>query len=175
MEKAGIPPGSPVLMASHSQGGMISQSLLSDPSFTERFNVTHSVTYGSPVDAIPDTSEARQLHLQHRGDVVPRVDLGNAPKISRLDDDASVVTLDNPATAWAPDPTVNDYPGMKPLSGPPVDDIKQAHSHENYADSVAASDDPRIADFENDLDEFIVPEGDTSKVTAVDVEIRRRK
>ncbi|CAM4223572.1 hypothetical protein JAAN108728_16310 [Janibacter anophelis] len=148
---------------------------MSDPTFTERFNVTHSVTYGSPVDAIPDTSDARQLHLQHRGDVVPRVDLGNAPRVSRLDDDATVVTLDNPQTAWAYDPTWNDQPGIQLPSGPFPKDVLEAHSHKNYANSVAASDDPRITAFENDLDNFIVPAGDESKVTAVDVEIRRRK
>lgn len=175
MDKAGIPPGAPVMMASHSQGGMISQSLLADPTFTHRFNVTHSVTYGSPVDAIPDTSGARQLHLQHQGDVVPRVDMGNAPRPSRLDDNTSVVTLDNPPTAWAYDPTTNDYPGIKLPTGPIGEDITEAHSHKNYADSVAESDDPRIADFENDLGDFIVPAGDESKVTAVDVEIRRKR
>lgn len=175
MEDAGIPPGSPVLMAGHSQGGMINQTLMSDPRFTERFNVTHAMTYGSPVDSIPDTSGARQLHVAHAGDVVPRSDYDNFPRPSRLRGDDNVVQLDNPPGYGDPTP-----PGglgqpigpARPLEG---DNVKFAHDHQKYAASVAASDDPRVDAFEDDLGDFIVPTGDSSKVSAVDVEIRRRK
>ncbi|CAM3968187.1 hypothetical protein [Janibacter anophelis] len=176
MEKAGIPPGAPILMAGHSQGGMINQTLMSDPRFMERFNVTHAMTYGSPVESIPDTSGARQLHLQHEGDIVPRVDLGNTPEQSLLRDSSDVVTLDNPPGVWETEPVKNHGLGQ-PFVWPgkdPYTEITGAHSHDAYADSVAASKQPKITSFENDLDEFIVQPHDGSKVTGVDVEIRRK-
>lgn len=182
MEKAGIPPGAPVLMAGHSQGGMINQALMSDPRFMERFSVTHAVSYGSPVDSMPDTSGVRQLHLQHEGDVVPRVDLGNAPKPTRLGDDATVVTLDNPPgvyeVPWSKQAGLGQ-PLVRPDQMPQVpftmtEDIKGAHSHENYADSVSKSKDPQIDSFESDLDDFLVSKGDGSTVKGVDVEVRRK-
>lgn len=185
MEKAGIPPGSPVLMAGHSQGGMINQTLMSDPRFTERFNVTHAVTYGSPVDAIPDTSGARQLHLAHDKDEVPMVDYGNFPKPSRLSDNAEVVTLPTPDGVY--EHSAGEYLGLGQPFGTPdstrppgsVSDlgtaVKEAHDHRLYAESVSRSNDPRIDAFEDDLDNFIVPSGGDSQVTAFDVEIRRTK
>lgn len=45
---------------------------------------------------------------------------------------------------------------------------------QQYATSVAASDNLQIMDFENDLDDFIVPTGEDSKVSAVDIAIRRK-
>lgn len=167
MDKAGIPPGAPVLTVGHSQGGMIAQTLLSDPAFTERFNVTHSMTYGSPVDAIPDTSDARQLHLRHESDMVPRLDLGNGPLPNRLQDDSTVVPLDNP-------PGVQPFAPSTPTNPVPLLDLTEAHSERKYANSVGNSSDPRITAFEDDLDDFIVPPGDDSKVSAVDIAIRRK-
>ncbi|WP_162786963.1 WXG100 family type VII secretion target [Janibacter anophelis] len=167
MDKAGIPPGAPVLTVGHSQGGMIAQTLLSDPAFTERFNVTHSMTYGSPVDAIPDTSDARQLHLRHESDMVPRLDLGNGPLPSRLQDDSTVVPLHNP-------PGVQPFAPSTPTNPVPLIDIVDAHSERKYADSVGSSSDPRVTAFEDDLGDFIVPTGEDSKVSAVDIEIRRK-
>ncbi|WP_114203115.1 WXG100 family type VII secretion target [Janibacter anophelis] len=176
MEKAGIPPGAPVLMAGHSQGGMINQSLMADPRFTSRFNVTHAMTYGSPVESIPDTSGARQLHLQHAGDLVPKVDFGNAPQPSLLRDSSDVVTLENPEGVWDPQP-VKNYGLGQPLMRPGESlgtEIKGAHDHEDYAKSVASAKDPRIDSFEGDLDNFIVQPNDGSKVSGVDIEIRRK-
>lgn len=51
MERAGIPEGSPVMLSGHSQGGMIAAALAADAGFTDRFNVTNVVTFGSPVDS----------------------------------------------------------------------------------------------------------------------------
>jgi uncharacterized protein YukE len=103
MEKAGIPPGAPVMLSGHSQGGMIAVSLASNPEFTERFNVTNVVTFGSPIDSTPIPADIDVLALQHAGDPVPKVDLGDAAvapdgRISATQDNAATkVTLPNPA------------------------------------------------------------------------------
>lgn len=185
MDKADIPPDAPVLMAGHSQGGMINQGLLADPEFVERFNVTHSLTYGSPVDSIPDTSGVRQLHLHHKDDAVPQTDMGNAPKPSRLGDDATVVELDNPPGVY--EKSVGERLGIGQPLMPPGDssgggdwegaqkDVIDAHSHKLYADSVKSSSDPALREFENDLDDFVVPRGERSDVSGVDIKIKREK
>ncbi|MEV7660628.1 hypothetical protein [Paenarthrobacter sp. NPDC089316] len=124
MEKAGIPQDAPVLLTGHSQGGMIATALASDSSFTERFNVTNVVTYGSPVDSAPIPSSIDVLALQHAGDPVPQVDLADATilpgvgvSVSR-DNNAVVVTLPNPDTD----------PGFAGIS---------YHDSYRYVDSVA--------------------------------------
>jgi uncharacterized protein YukE len=107
MEKAGIPPGAPVMLSGHSQGGMIAAALASDSEFTARFNVTNVVTFGSPVDSAPIPPSIDVLALQHEGDPVPRVDLEDATvgpgpvgwpvgTSASQDNGATVVTLPNP-------------------------------------------------------------------------------
>ena len=104
MEQANIPEGAPVMLSGHSQGGMIAAALASDSSFTDRFNVTNVVTFGSPVDSTPIPPAIDVLALQHAGDPVPKVDLGDATSgpagyvsLSR-DNGATLVTLPNPDT-----------------------------------------------------------------------------
>ncbi|BCW39426.1 hypothetical protein StoSoilB3_09610 [Arthrobacter sp. StoSoilB3] len=102
MEKAGIPQDAPVMLSGHSQGGMIATALASDSSFTDRFNVTNVVTYGSPVDSAPIPASIDVLALQHAGDPVPQVDLADATLLpggsitTSRDNNALVVTLPNP-------------------------------------------------------------------------------
>ncbi|MDI2034854.1 hypothetical protein [Paenarthrobacter nitroguajacolicus] len=102
MEKAGIPNDAPVMLSGHSQGGMIATALASDSSFTNRFNVTNVVTFGSPVDSAPIPASIDVLALQHAGDPVPQVDLADATLLpgggvsATRDNNAMVVTLPNP-------------------------------------------------------------------------------
>ncbi|MBT2596048.1 GPI inositol-deacylase [Arthrobacter sp. ISL-72] len=102
MEQAGIPPGAPVMLSGHSQGGMIAVALAADGSFTDRFNVTNVVTYGSPVDSAPVPATIDVLALQHAGDPVPKLDLndvavGPGGAVSASPDNSAVrVTLPNP-------------------------------------------------------------------------------
>jgi hypothetical protein len=49
MAQAGIPPGAPVMLVGHSQGGMTAAALAADPAFRRRFNVTQVVTAGAPI------------------------------------------------------------------------------------------------------------------------------
>lgn len=71
---AGIPPGTPIMLTGHSQGGMVATSLASDPAFTSEFNVTNVMTVGSPVDNYPVQTGVDVLNIQHGSDPVPMID-----------------------------------------------------------------------------------------------------
>jgi hypothetical protein len=80
MRKQGVTPGSePVLVAGHSQGGIVATRLAQDPKFRRTFHVTHVVTAGSPVSRIPLPAGVTSLDLAHRADPVPRLDTQDAP------------------------------------------------------------------------------------------------
>lgn len=75
MEQAGIPPGAPVALVGHSQGGMTAVHLANDSSFTDRFNVQHVITAGAPTAQVPDLPDNIQtLSLENTGDLVPLTD-----------------------------------------------------------------------------------------------------
>lgn len=75
MEDAGIPPGAPVALVGHSQGGMTAAYLASDPGFREDYDVRHVITAGAPTAQIPDLPDDVQvLSLENTGDVVPLTD-----------------------------------------------------------------------------------------------------
>lgn len=160
LTEAGVSSDDPVLLVGHSQGGIITNALLSDPAFTDDFNVTHSVTYGSPVDGFDIPDDVQALNLQHGGDVVPRLDLGDHylgfPNVDQLvggnGPGETRVVLDSPG--W----------GLNPIDN---------HSHALYANSVQASHDPALRAYEDGLDNFIVSGGDGSQVSGRDVELRR--
>lgn len=71
-----IPPGTPLMLNGHSQGGMIASSLAANEDFASQFNVTNVMTYGAPVDNYDVPADVNQLNIQHRLDAVPRIDLG---------------------------------------------------------------------------------------------------
>lgn len=72
MRQAGIEPGEPVLLAGHSQGGIMAAHLAAHQ---ETYRVTGVVTAGSPVAGLgPFPDSTHVLSLEHRGDVVPLVE-----------------------------------------------------------------------------------------------------
>jgi len=99
MEKAGIPPGAPVMLNGHSQGGMLAAQLGSDPQFMARFNVTNIMTVGSPIDINAIDPRVHVLAVQHDEDVVPKLDLGGLDALGRSPAPPAnvvVVNMDNP-------------------------------------------------------------------------------
>lgn len=75
MKDAGIPPGSPIMLVGHSQGGMAAVHLAADPDFQSQYDVRHVVTAGAPtaqVDHIPGGTHV--LSLENSGDLVPLTD-----------------------------------------------------------------------------------------------------
>lgn len=171
MENANIPPDAEVMMIGHSQGGMTVADLTSDPAFVDQYNVTHAVTYGSPIDSAHIDPSVSVLEMQHEHDVVPRLDLGDARY--------------NP---FSPNPALpgghNEVPNHTTVT---FDDPGSAfnglanHDHsENYPNSMAASTDPGLAAYEQSLRDsgFLVPvnkNGDSLvPISAQDVQIGRK-
>ncbi|EYT48984.1 PGAP1-like alpha/beta domain-containing protein [Brachybacterium muris] len=100
-----LPPGTPLMLNGHSQGGMIASSLAGDPDFSNQFNVTNVMTYGSPVQNYPVNSGTDYLHIQHGNDLVPKIDAGgrdiflNPPVVSP---NVTTVTADSPGGIFSP-------------------------------------------------------------------------
>lgn len=156
MEQAGIPPGSPVMLVGHSQAGIGIATLASDHSLVERFNITHVMTYGAPIDHIAVDPSVQVMQIQHGMDVVPRLDLGGVTTSGQFPTSARGVTLDSPGAIWRPD--IN-------------------HSYLEYSQSVrdelgAATDEGRILrDYQSSLAPFFVTPGGSA--TAVDIPVIR--
>lgn len=105
MQNADIPPGAEVMMIGHSQGGMTVADLTSDPAFVQQYNVTHAMTYGSPIDSAHIDPSVSVLEMQHQHDVVPRLDLGDSrfpflPGGQNESANHTSVTFDDPGSAF---------------------------------------------------------------------------
>lgn len=72
-------PGDRVVIAGHSQGGIVAAALASDPGFTADHRVSHVVTAGSPIDAFPIPASTSVLSVQHTNDAVPMLDVVPPP------------------------------------------------------------------------------------------------
>lgn len=82
LREAGVPPGAPLMLVGHSQGGIVAAQAagsLADPVTGERYNVTHVVTAGSPVGGIDVPDNVQVLSMENRGDIVPHLDARENP------------------------------------------------------------------------------------------------
>ena len=108
--------GDPVLLAGHSQGGIVAAALAADPGFRRRQRVTHVVTSGAPVSRMPVPPEVSVLSLEHRQDAVPRLEG------ERNADRRTWVTV------------------TRDLRGSDVQTASASHSAARYRDSAALAD-----------------------------------
>lgn len=74
LRASGIRPGEPVLLAGHSQGGMIAAALAADPAVRREFAITHLFTIGAPIASTPIPPEVQVLAVEHDDDLVPALD-----------------------------------------------------------------------------------------------------
>jgi hypothetical protein len=118
LRDAGVRPGEPVLLAGHSQGGMVAAALASHAS---PYDVTNVVTFGSPTSQVAHyPAHVHVLSLEHQGDLVPQ--------------------LAGPGTASAHHVTVQFASG--------IGGLEDNHSFAHYtagAAAVDASTDPDVA------------------------------
>lgn len=68
----GVAPDEPVLLAGHSQGGMI--AAVGAGALADRYRVTHVLTAGSPTGRIVIPPGVAALHLENSRDLVPALD-----------------------------------------------------------------------------------------------------
>lgn len=93
MKESGVRPGSePVMVAGHSQGGIVAARLAVDDDFRRKYDVREVVTYGAPIDRMKIPQDVHVLSIENTHDVVPHADGVPAPDtMNRLD-----ITCDTP-------------------------------------------------------------------------------
>jgi hypothetical protein len=176
MERAGIPAGAPVMLAGHSQGGMLAVQLGSDQDFLARYNVTNIMTVGSPIDMAAVDPGINVLAVQHEGDVVPKLDLGGLNthlQMPGTPSNVTVVTMDDPPRDVlgtvlhnAPSPLGNLIQGGR--------DAMNNHATENYRSDLANTTKyPGIASYEQDPSLGVFLSNDPGRVSAVDIPVGR--
>lgn len=158
MAAADIPPGAPVMLVGHSQGGIIAGQLASDPAFVREFGVTNVLTYGAPIDHMSLAPGVEALQVQHRFDLVPRLDLGGVTLDgTNPNTPVTAVTLDSPGGVFG---------------------VVTNHDHTQYSNSVReamASDTEAgriLRDYQSTLAPFLV--SPTGSATAIDVPVTRQ-
>ncbi|MGI5187850.1 hypothetical protein ACQEVI_06885 [Promicromonospora sp. CA-289599] len=142
MDKANIPDGAQVMMVGHSLGGITVAHLLEEPEFAREYNVTHAMTFGSPIDTFRIDPDIHVNQFGNEYDVVHRLDFGDdragfgAPEVDRGPNQSKII-LESPEAFWE---------GKK--------------NHENYTESMRANaDDPRLVAYEQELRDagFLLP------------------
>lgn len=81
--KAQIPPGAEIVFAAHSHGGIVAQNLARDAAIRSAYNVTHVISYGSPVSG-PPVDGVDYTMYEVFGDIVPGTALAHLPSFARL-------------------------------------------------------------------------------------------
>jgi hypothetical protein len=162
MARAGIPAGAEVMLVGHSQGGMTVGDLVSDAAFVSRYHVTNAIAFGSPIDN--DTTDPRVsvLSIQHASDIVPKLDTGG-----------SQITPGG-VTYGTGTPNSSQYHSVTlPDPSSPVD-VARNHDYNQYMASVAASRDPALTAYQEQLRRagFIAPGSETD---SVDIKVGRRQ
>ncbi|WP_084104542.1 hypothetical protein [Demequina sp. NBRC 110056] len=94
MAEAGIAPGEPVMLAGHSQGGMLAADIALAASETGRYDVRSVLTIGAPAAAIGHAPDVQYLHLENAPDPTPGADGALNP----LGPHVTVVAFDSRAT-----------------------------------------------------------------------------
>jgi hypothetical protein len=69
-----VPPGSPVMLTGHSQGGITAASIASDPALVHQLNIKSVVTGGSPIGRFDIDPSVSVLSVEHTQDPVPMLD-----------------------------------------------------------------------------------------------------
>ena len=69
-----VEPGSALVLAGHSLGGMIAQQLAADPELQDLYDIRHTVAFGSPLIR-PGQREGQVERLGDAGDLIPQLSL----------------------------------------------------------------------------------------------------
>ena len=151
-----VPPGAPVMLTGHSQGGITAASIASDPAVVSELNIRSVVTGGSPIGRFDIDDRVSVLSVEHQQDPVPMLDGAGNP--------------DRPN--WT---TVRrDLPDALAQDGNGVANPGLAHASGNYATTGAmidASSDPSVQEWLRQNEEFF---SDSGTATASRYDIDRK-
>lgn len=170
IENANLPEGTEIMLAGHSQGGMTAAAIAADPAFVAEHNVTNLMTFGSPIDSTHVAPGVDVLELQHSGDAVPRLDLGDdrvgpVGGFPQNNSSHTTVTMDNPDEQ-------NAWWGNLGVAPALVAEGLTNHDHGYYSDSLDNnSNNPELAAYQQQLVQRGFLGGDS--VSAVDVSVGR--
>ena len=144
MRLSGVGPDDPVMLAGHSQGGMVAMSVAS--AVGSAYSVRAVVTAGAPGIPAPAPSGVQVRHYRHAEDIVPDLD-GTRDQPGA---DVTVVTRDLGATG-----------------GPTSASIEEAHSVRRYVQTAARADrelagSPGMRAFDAAAQEVLGPDGTTA-------------
>ncbi len=140
-----VPPGSPVMLTGHSQGGITAASIASDPAVVRELNIQSVVTGGSPIGRFDIDPSVSVLSVEHEQDPVPMLDGTSNP--------------DRPQWTTVRRDLPEELAGGSADSPP---NVGTAHATGNYASTGAmidASDDPTIAAWREQNERFFSGSG----------------
>ncbi|MGQ0840370.1 hypothetical protein [Actinokineospora sp.] len=128
---AGVPKDAPIMLVSHSQGGIVATRAATD-FVAQGYNVTHVLTAGAPVGGILVPDSVQVLSLENNGDITPHLDA----RVNPPSDNRTTVTFDNQS---------GNFGGNHALGG-------------NYTDAayqLDAGSDPSVRRFVDSADVFL--------------------
>jgi hypothetical protein len=133
--------------------------LTSDPAFVSEYNVTHAMTYGSPIDSVHIDPSVSVLEMQHQHDAVPRLDMGDSrfpflPGGQNESANHTSVTFDDP--------------------GSPFNAVANHDHAEAYPNSMGNSTDPGYLAYQQSLRDSGFLTDDPNAISAVDVHVGRK-
>ncbi|NTW39563.1 MAG: hypothetical protein HGA44_06675 [Cellulomonadaceae bacterium] len=152
MQAAGIPPGEPVILAGHSQGGIVAMSLASDTEVLAAYDITAVLTAGSPVGGFDLPGDIDALHLEHTEDQTPALDGTPNPDVPNR----TTVSVDLTSSPSALDRASGEALGT-------------AHAITGYvrtAEAIEDWDDPSVRSVEEAVAAVLGPEGTVATRTS---------
>lgn len=150
MRAAGVAPDEPVLLAGHSQGGMVAMQLAQDRAMQQEFSVTTVITAGSPVgnpggELAPGV---QAIHMENLEDLVWALDGAPNP------DDPQRTTVRG-SLADSPDPA-DRAAAMNPVTAHDVG------TYVRLGDRVDALEDPSVQAFRESFEAVVGGPGTTA-------------
>jgi hypothetical protein len=144
MRRSGVGPDEPVMLAGHSQGGMVAMSVAA--AVGSAYSVRAVVTAGAPDIPQPAPTGVEVRHYRHTEDLVPQLD--GTP--DQPDARVTVVTRDLSATG-----------------GPAVPSVLEAHAVERYVETAEQADrelagSPGMREFDAAARDVLGPPGTTA-------------
>lgn len=137
IENAGVPDGASIMLAGHSQGGIIATNLAADSNFAARYQVDGVVTYGSPVETADLTADSAPVLAFGHGNTIGQGPFG-LPTIEQIGDPVHQLDMNGIPLI----PGTNDKQGnITEIGLPPVGDnwfdMRANHEQAGYINDVA--------------------------------------